>query len=155
MTAAWEVIDSQTLGSAAASVTFSSIPQGYRDLVLVFGGSTASDDYLGLQFNSDTTSSYSVVRAYNTLSGTFNTTYGLISSGDVSIDNLQIVQIMDYSATDKHKTFLSRSNNSGYVAMHAGRWANTSAITLVKIMTGLGANYVAGSTFTLYGSNRA
>ena len=150
-TPTYDLLDSTTLGTAAASVTFSSIDQSYGDLILVFRGSAASDDYLGLQFNSDTTSSYSVVRAYNTLSGTFNAIYGLIGSGDGSIDNLQIVQIMDYSATDKHKTFLSRSNNTGYVAMHAGRWANTSAITSVKIMTGLGANYVAGSTFQLFG----
>jgi len=40
----YEPIASQTLGSAASSVTFSSIPQGYTDLVLVLNvkGSTAN-----------------------------------------------------------------------------------------------------------------
>jgi hypothetical protein len=31
-------LDTQTLGSTAGSVTFSSIPQSYTDLVLVFAG---------------------------------------------------------------------------------------------------------------------
>jgi hypothetical protein len=36
-------LDTQTLGSAAASVTFSSIPQTYTDLVLVINGYSIND----------------------------------------------------------------------------------------------------------------
>ena len=44
----------QTLGSAAASVTFSSIPQGYTDLVLVMNLGAATSDYVQIVLNSDT-----------------------------------------------------------------------------------------------------
>ena len=49
-------IATQTLGSAAASVTFSSIPQGYTDLVLVDNVKSASgagDSELDVRFNGD------------------------------------------------------------------------------------------------------
>jgi hypothetical protein len=62
-----------------------------------------------------------------------------------------VIQIMDYSATDKHKTALSRSNNAGVVvSAHAGRWANTSAVTSINIEA-IGLLYQSGSTFSLYG----
>jgi len=48
-------IASQTLGSAASSVTFSSIPQGYTDLVLVINSVAASStNNMDMSFNSDT-----------------------------------------------------------------------------------------------------
>ena len=43
-------IASQTLGSAAASVTFSSIPQGYTDLIIISGGISSSDISYNIQF---------------------------------------------------------------------------------------------------------
>jgi hypothetical protein len=58
---------------------------------------------------------------------------------------------MDYSATDKHKTYLSRSNNAdnGTTAL-TGRWANTSAITTVAISSQTGS-IRTGTSISLYG----
>ena len=52
-------IASQTLASTVANVTFSSIPQGYTDLVLVVSSSTSTNTNLYLRFNNDSTSLYS------------------------------------------------------------------------------------------------
>jgi len=68
-----------------------------------------------------------------------------------------ISSIMDYSATDKHKTVISRFNRVGGDATSADgtgavavRWADTSAITSIVIFPT--ANTLAsGSTFSLYG----
>jgi hypothetical protein len=62
-----------------------------------------------------------------------------------------VAQIQDASATDKHKTGLSRSDNS-LVATYAlaHRWASTSAITTVKVYCAVGS-LAAGSTLSLYG----
>ena len=164
MTAAWEVIGSQTLGSAAASVTFSSIPQGYRDLILVInaGSTTAGASYARANLNSDTGSNYS--RVYATANGSSvssaastNTFMGIsntVGIGD-SIKFQAICQFLDYSATDKHKTMLLR-NGGGEprLNMAANRWANTAAITNIELKLDSGS-YSTGSTFTLYGSNRA
>jgi hypothetical protein len=55
-------IATQTLGSAAASVTFSSIPQGYTDLILVCSpvSTTGSNTFMWIRYNSDTGSNYSL-----------------------------------------------------------------------------------------------
>jgi hypothetical protein len=62
-----------------------------------------------------------------------------------------IHQIMDYSATDKHKTVLTtRILAASYVDRFAQRWANTSAITSMEVFASSNA-FAIGSTFSLYG----
>ena len=61
------------------------------------------------------------------------------------------ISIMDYSATDKHKTVLSRSGQANSaVDAWAGRWANTTGITSFGMAPATG-NFQAGSVFSLYG----
>jgi hypothetical protein len=60
-----------------------------------------------------------------------------------------IINIQDYSATDKHKTWISRGN-WGWTSAFGGRWANTNAITSVKILVS-GTTFQSGATFALYG----
>ena len=158
MTAAWEVIDSQTLSSAAASVTFSSIPQGYRDLVLVIDGTSSAVVNVDVQQNGDTGSNYSYVLASgdgsSPNSSTSTTTAARMGRMTTTQSNC-IFQFLDYSATDKHKTMLGRAN-ADQTRMSAGRYASTSATTAIEILAVPSPRtFDAGSTFTLYGSNRA
>jgi hypothetical protein len=111
-----------------------------------------------LQFNGDTGSNYSYVRAFggegtaDSTSGTetsLRTQTGNASSGNSFGGVFFYSNIFDYSATDKHKAVLSRSTSS-FTSMLAGRWANTSAITSIKIITTSG-DINSGSTFALYG----
>jgi len=142
-----------TLGSAASSVTFASIPQTYRDLVLVVNGTASTGLDNRIQFNGDTASNYSEVRMYGVgTAGSDTTAGGNIRIGDLySTQSNNIVQVMDYSATEKHKTILSRGNSAtnSTIAI-AGRWASTSTITSINVFVATG-NYVSGSTFSLYG----
>jgi hypothetical protein len=150
-----------TLGSSASSVTFSSIPTTYRDLILVIaGGVTVSATNIRLTINSDTTdSNYSWVQMSGTGSSTISNTpgpseqryinyYGY-AENDLNMNIL--VNLFDYSATDKHKTYLSRSNqaDNGVTAV-ASRWANTSAVTSLQVSP-YGGSLATGSTFSLYG----
>jgi hypothetical protein len=140
-----------TLGSSAASVTFSSIPATYRDLILVCEYTNASNPLL--RFNSDTGSNYSYVRMYgngsSASSDNGSDTGFAIATGSATSGQTSIIQIMDYSATDKHKTVLIRNGlASTFVNASANRWANTAAITTVSFQVG---TYGAGSTFNLYG----
>ena len=140
-----------TLGSTAATVTFSSIPATMRDLVLVVNGKTSANQATGLRFNSDSGSNYTMVRMFTTSSSTSTTTYGLLTTGDPTADTLSIAEIMDYSATDKHKTFLVRSNiPANNTAAHAVRWANTAAITSVAVEA-ISTTWAVGTTLNLYG----
>jgi len=155
-TPTYEPIATITLSSSASSVTFSSIPQDYRDLVLVLTGSTTVTTNVDITINSDNASDYGVVTMEGDGSSTFsnsNSDNNRLTVG-VSFDTEQgsiILQFMDYSATDKHKTFLERFSNVNHGAMAAAfRYVNTSAITSVEIFTQSG-DFSTGSTLSLYG----
>jgi hypothetical protein len=141
-----------TLGSAASSVTFTSIPGTYKDLILVFDGTPTSTADTILYFNSDTTNgNYSTVEMVGDGSSTSSSTF--LSTGAVYTSQRAnfIFNIMDYSATDKHKTSLIRNNApANNVRARAYRWANTSAVTSVSFRT-QSSTFAAGSTFSLYG----
>jgi peptide methionine sulfoxide reductase MsrA len=145
-----------TLASSASSVTFSSIPATYRDLILVFVGTPSTDTYARVRFNGDTGSNYNYVFMYGdgstAVSSAFaSQTFGYTGNTDAAIGNT-IVQIMDYPATDKHKTYLSRnmSSSGGLTMATAGRWANTSVINSIQVSTNAGT-FNSGFTFSLYG----
>ena len=158
MTTAWVPLATTTLGASASSVTFSSIPADYRDLVLVINGANSGSQDLKFIFNSDTGASYSRVAMYGQSSGIGSFSEngqnaGLWASVQ-TVPNTVIANIMDYSATDKHKTALVRSNNAGdRVRAYAGRWASTSAITSIQLDP-TGTSWQAGTTISLYGSNK-
>jgi hypothetical protein len=149
-----------TLGSSAASVTFSSISQAYRDLILVatMPRTDVTDTNSYVRLNSDTGSNYSYVQMFgNGSAGYSNSASSQTTARAFTYQNTTsrqyngILQLMDYSATDKHKTFLTRYNgdDSG-VGAFALRWASTSAVTTLLVYPGSGS-YAAGSTFALYG----
>ena len=153
-------IATQTLGSAAASVTFSSISGAYTDLVLVANGTSTSGNNSNLQFNSDTATNYSATALSG--DGASATSYRNSSqtsmlidyNGNFSTTNTTIlISILNYSNATTYKTVLSRANRAaGGTDALVGLWRSTSAITTVKMSIGGGGNaYAVGSTFTLYG----
>jgi hypothetical protein len=154
MTDTYRPLATVTLGSSAASVTFSSIPATYRDLILIVNGTPAINvnDSFSVRYNGDTGSNYSYVRMVGTSSNTAtsvaesNNSVGGFFGGS---QQTFILQVMDYSATDKHKSWLSRVS-ANWVGAWAGRWASTSAITSVNILYA-SAGFGTGTTFSLYG----
>jgi hypothetical protein len=146
-----------TLASTDSEIIFSSIPATYRDLVVVVNAQGSATDVFGaLRYNSDTGSNYSWVQMFGISSGTGSGAATQSSQRFVYIQNSTarvhgIAQIMDYSATDKHKTTLIRdSANASEVRAIAGRWANTAAINTVSVLA-LSGTFSVGSTFSLYG----
>jgi hypothetical protein len=148
-----------TLGASASSVTFSSIPATYRDLIFIFNGTSASGTpAVEARVNGDTGGNYNRVRMIGNGSTATSAAASGQSSFTVAAGSMptstvatHIVQFMDYSATDKHKTVLNRGNiPSGTVEAFAQRWANTAAITSISVFV-TSDNFAAGSTFSLYG----
>ena len=140
-----------TLASSASSVTFSNIPATYRDLVLVYAGSGTAATEVWATLNGSTANGSTVVML-GTGSAAQSSTSAAITIGtiDTTICN-NIVQFMDYSATDKHKTILTRSNRAGAGTLaYATRWAITSAITSIAVVPQSGT-FNSGHTFALYG----
>ena len=153
----YEAIATTTLGSAVSSVTFSSIPGTYTDLVLVATGnsSTLVDTYL--RFNGDSTSGlYSTTRLYGLVIAAPSDRYSnqnQILAGDFNTasNSVAIIQIANYSNATTNKTSLIRSNiASSIVFANVGLWRNTAAITSLTMSTSSGT-FAIGSTFSLYG----
>ena len=164
MASTYEKIATTTLSSAAASITFSSIPGTYTDLVLVMNTTLSSgNSNLRFRFNSDTSNNYSVTWLYSQSGSAYSNRSSNLSSGYCDYNNAsssevsnQILNIINYSNTTNNKTVIGRANraNAGTDAV-VNLWRNTSAITTFLIFTESSVNFVAGSTFTLYGILKA
>lgn len=150
-----------TLAATASSVAFSSIPATYRDLIIVVRASMSSavTTALTTKLNNDSGANYSFVFMANGNGSTSSYGEGGVTSlstvAFADLTNTQIttsqIQVMDYSATDKHKTVLVRADRVNFgTSATANRWANTAAVTSVNFSVASGAMAI-GSTFSLYG----
>jgi hypothetical protein len=147
------------IDEAVPGITFNSIPATYRDLIIVFVG-TGSQTLQGrLRLNGDTGANYSYARISGSGATATSATAASQTSGFISViaqatitGALQmIINIMDYSATNKHKTIISRADQAANgTEAFINRWANTAAVSSVTIVTSLG-NWAIGTTATLYG----
>jgi len=153
----YEPIATTTLGSATNTVTFSSIPGTYTDLLLSYGVKSNSATDVLCRFNSDTGSNYS----QTVLQGNGTTAASGRSSNQTRIlldscgypnnpsPNVCNVSFMNYSNTTTFKTAISRNAGSSTVTGEVGLYRSTSAISSITL-TG-GVNFATGSTFSLYG----
>lgn len=163
-------LTSVTLQAPTSTITFSDIPNTYRDLILVISSSLetfTSGNGRGasvLRFNSDANSNYFHVQMSGDQNGPLTTTGTetyvnlLINSYEDDVNpTLYRVSIFDYAQNNKHKTVISRAdlatgNQFPRVALNGYRWASTAPITSVSIFSLVsGGLYNAGSTFSLYG----
>lgn len=148
---------STVLASPAGTVTFSSIPQTYRDLILVVSGTASSSAQIVCRFNAST-SGYTEQAMLGFSGGAIAYTVGVSYLSQLFVGTtatLSIMKIMDYSAVDKQKTALYSIASDGVtVGSTFGRWQNQSAINQVSLSPeGSGITFLTGSTFSIYGVN--
>ena len=152
-------IATQTLGTTATSITFSSIPATYTDLRLVIVpiATGASNYNLFVECNGVTTG-YSRTRVYGTgaaavsSNATGETKWNLIAAtGFKSTPSLWTLDIFSYAGST-FKTALSTGsadyNGSGDTVSQVNLWQNTAAINQLIIS---GSTFAIGTTATLYG----
>ena len=162
MTATYEKIATNTLGSATTTITFSSIPATYTDLVLVVAGTFTNANSSGLlRLNGDTASNYSstALRGNGTTASSSRATSASNITGNQDGSSLgqcnYIWNIMNYANATTYKTVLVRANDAGgYTAATAGLWRSTSAITSVTFFTN-DPGISSGTTLNLYGILKA
>jgi len=157
----YEAIATQTLGSATASITFSSIPSTYTDLVIVVNGiMSASENSLGMRVNGDTGSNYSSTAVYGdgvsaaSLRQTSDTKMYLGRATSAN-NSTSLIYVQNYSNTTTNKTVLSRGNSTAIVMATVSLWRSTAAITSITVSDYSSANFNTGSTFSLYGIKAA
>jgi hypothetical protein len=164
-----QVIQHTELGSAQSSITFSSIPQTYTDLLLVVSGRNSDTlngivTQLNIQFNSvgsgysdrplegsgssvgsGSRTSQSVIRA---------TALPNSASTSNTFGNVQIYIPNYTSSANKSVSIDGVSENNAtqsFQTIVAGLWANSAAITSINLSAQVGGNFVSGSSATLYG----
>jgi hypothetical protein len=170
MATTYEFIASNTLASTAQSVTFSSIPQTYTDLVVRVNARTNdTGQYIAVQFrfNGDSANNYSSVSIpiYSTTTQSarlLNESYGRAQYGATAsgattnaFGNAEIY-IPSYTVAAQKPIAargIAASNNASlFQSIDANLWNNTAAITSITIF-GNPTSYLwsVGSSFYLYG----
>lgn len=146
-----------TTTGSVYNITFSSISGLYKDLILVMTpkSGTGAEQWEMTINNDGTSANYSSVYMRGTgstaSSATITTRPAIRFAATGVLNGTAIAHIMDYSATDKHKTVLVRTDDANYgTEAHVGRWASTAAITSIKISS-VNWAMAAGATFALYG----
>jgi len=160
-------IATQTLGSAAASVTFSSISGAYTDLVLVASilnsGTAANAVLYRVGTGSlNTASNYSTtfLEGSGTAAASERTTgqaYNYVTGNGIATNtttpNIAIINFQNYANTTTYKISLSRFNGPSGAEVNAtvSLWRQTTAIDTIQIYLSGSVNLATNSTFTLYG----
>jgi len=164
MPSTYEPIATTTLGSNQTSVSFTSIPSTYTDIVIITNVS-GNDGAICIRFNNDTGSNYSNinVRGNGTTATSIRSTNATYINGtsnlSVTAGSLQtaIWNIQNYSNTTTNKTIVFRDGMSTHITgATAGLWRNTAAINRIDLSPEFGSQvFYTGSTFTLYGIKAA
>lgn len=172
MPATYIPIQSTTLSSSAATVTFSNIPQTYTDLVI--RASVRSDrsgsgtfDYLIIRLNGLTTSVYSETTMYGDGASVASARQSSATSMyytpiDRSTSTSNTFSSTEYyipnytAATNKPISSISTEEENvsspSYLFSTAQLFSSTAAITQITFLSvAAGVNLVAGSSFHLYG----
>lgn len=160
MTATYDSISTTTLGSNQSSVTISSIPATYTDLVLMVmskdtrSGSTIVCD-LNVRINGLTSNYHqgtiNDASGFTIVSGN---AWAMAQPGNGSAYSPQRMFFMDYTNTNNLRNFLCRTESlyasNGNDRLTTGfHGSSTSAISSITIIGEQGI--AAGSTFALYG----
>jgi hypothetical protein len=171
----YESIATSAGTGSSTTVTFSSIPSGFKHLqiraLLKNTQNTNFESNLDVRFNSDTGTNYAnhYLRgngATPSVSGAANNDkispvafFPYLGKGTSATMGVVIIDILDYASTTKNKTlraFGSYDNNGeGYVMVASGLWMNTAAITSISLIEGSSYNWATSATFALYGIKEA
>ena len=171
----YDPIATTTLGSAAASITFSSIPSTFTDLVIAGQiRSTRSGeitDQYTFVLNSDTGTNYSSTTMYDndeaapqvTRSGN-STNIGLVRcpgpNATSGVFGTVLSNIQNYSNSTTFKTILTSWGSQGdttfyFLGKTVTLWRNTNAITSIEVKSVTSSNLAIGTSLTLYGIKAA
>lgn len=154
-------IATTTLGSAADTITFSSISSAYTDLRLVLTAASSTNGVsIAVRYNGDSSSNYSLTRIYGDGSAAYSdrstgqtSISGMSLTGGTGIFTLQTLDVFLYAgATNKNAFFATNNDTNGGGRIRSGiaLWRSSSAITSISLSVSP-ANFEAGTTATLYG----
>lgn len=166
----FDAIATVRISATTAQFTFAAIPATYTDLLIKYTARSTNGviDQLSLQYNADSSSSYSwqYFQALNTTSVTagryaasaIQVPEGLTgtsaTAGMYAIGEIYIARYSDQTVFKQAIHSYSCENNSSTANQFsmtegASLWRSTNAISTISVFTGTG--FAAGSSFHLYG----
>jgi hypothetical protein len=167
---AYDLLETQILGSNQSSITFSSLgtySSTYKHLQIRYTArssiSGTQDGATGIRLNGDTGSNYSShgltgnassVTSYNFTSQTFM--FAQLMNGNTATAGAfgaGVIDLLDCYSTTKNKTLRWLTGFTGAdaaIRLGSGAYLNTSSLTSVTIDC-RGNNYLTGSRFSIYG----
>jgi len=165
----YESIQTVTVGAGGqSSIAFNSIPSTYKHLQIRYlwnGSGGSGDNNIALRCNGDTAANYTLHEIRG--DGTSTAAGGVTGIGFARIGYYSavttnayvgIVDILDYTSTNKHKTIKSLngwdSNGvSGKAALNSSVWlpGTIAAISSLTILSGNAITIPQYSSFALYG----
>jgi hypothetical protein len=171
MASTYTLISSNVLSSSAASVTFSSIPATYTDLVLRYSGrmDAGTNKILKIQIaGTDTSLSYtslignpSIPSALSDF-GTGSSWAGYTDGSTMTANSFSSgeIYISNYASTSAYKSFSAygaaeQNATDARMMAVAGLYSSNSAISVIALLDLSTANWVSGSSFYLYGIKNA
>lgn len=176
MPATYEPIATTTLGSAASTISFTSIDQTYTDLVIVTNARGATSGHLYARwgngsYDSGTNYSNTAIYARSTTNDfgserNSNFSFARLSPFTYAVPSATstfgtvITYLQNYSNTTTYKSALTRVAGIG-ATDYAGTeeavilWRSTSAINQIQFSIAGGFNFETGTTITLYGIKAA
>ena len=169
MATTYEIIASVTVSSATNTISFTSIPQTYTDLLFKISGRFSIDTASAfLRYNGTTTdgtsrflegsgsgasSSTDGSYQYGPVHGVVNSTHTANTFGNAEI------YIPNYTSSNyKSSSSDGVTENNGAattMALGANLWSDTAAITSIEIVGAASADFVEHSTAYLYGISNA
>lgn len=170
MPATYEGIGEYVLTSNTASVTFSSIPQTYTDLILHMSvsGNTSGSTYISLRFNGSSATSYQQVYMGTSGSASAVSFQRVSSSTSLGVNEFSgpnsgypmylCAEILNYKASTPKQIITScgvekTTTGGGCVEFSIGMWQNNNAITSITVLGDV--NMETNSVFSLYGIKAA
>jgi hypothetical protein len=162
-----KLIESKTLGTAASSIEFTSIPSTFTDLVILFSCRSSGTGFpvanIEVSINGTSTNeSRRLLRGSGSTVESLADTqvnFGHMPTADNTANtfNSTSVYITNYTAAVAKSITVDNSSVSNGVSLYdfyndisTQLWNNTAAITSILINPNSG-NLVAGSMFSLYG----
>jgi hypothetical protein len=162
----YTLIASNTVGATSvASVTFSSIPSSYTDLLIKLstrGDRSATNAEYFVKFNTSSANfTYKLLQGNGAAAASSSGSTGLAGVSDAATNTASTfanseMYIPNYAgSTNKSFSIDSVTENNTttpiYMYMIAGLWSNSAAISTIELYPESATNWVQYSTFYLYG----
>ena len=170
----FESIATATGTGSSGTITFSSIPSGFKHLQIrgISKNSGSVYNYAIVRLNGDSNAANytahqlygngTTASAYGTGTGALDGAYMFYTINETvssSILGVGVCDILDFNSSTKYKTLRSLSgydaNGTGNIFLTSSLWLNTSPITSVTIYAQGATNFPTTTQFALYGIKEA